>query len=125
MLVLVIKHFGGGPALDVQFAFDPPLVNERGANFQIEPPLSTGIAVMPPGFSVEVKFTDFYEFQQRAGLTRIVNSMGAEVDPTRLSFQATVTLRDPIGDDKTYPLTYKLDLAHLMQYTMSDSAHSR
>src|SRR5215212_10848265 len=26
LLMLVIEHFGGGPALDVQFTFSPPLV---------------------------------------------------------------------------------------------------
>ena len=74
-LVLAIKHFGGGPALDVQFAFKPPLVNHEKRDFQDDPPLSTGIAVMPPGYYHEMDFSDFLEFHNRAGLTRVVSGM--------------------------------------------------
>jgi hypothetical protein len=118
MLVLVIKHFAGGPALDVQFSFTPPLVNHEGKTFADEPPFSTGVAVMTPGFHREVEFDDYYEFQNEAGLTRIVGSLGHEIDTTQLSFEATVTLRDPIGDDQQYVTRYRLDLSDLMPYTM-------
>lgn len=117
-LFLVIEHFGGGPALDVQFAFSPPLVNHEGKTFADEPPFSTGIAVMAPKFRREIMFDDFYPFQDRAGLTRIVGSMGHPIETTRLSFEATVTLRDPIGDDQQYVTRYRLDLSDLMLYRM-------
>jgi hypothetical protein len=118
MLMLVIEHFGGGPALDVQFTFSPPLVNHEGKTFADEPPFSTGIAVMRPEFQREIEFDDYYQFQNRAGLTRIVGSLGVPVDKVRLDYDATVTLRDPIGDDQKYETRYKLDLRDLMPYTM-------
>ncbi len=119
MLVLVIEHFGGGPALDVQFTFSPPLVNSEGTTFANEPPFSTGIAVMEPGFRREIKFDDYHQFQKRAGTTRIGSRViRADIEETRLDFEATVTLRDPIGDDLRYETRYKLDLRDLMPYTM-------
>jgi hypothetical protein len=124
-LVLVIKHFGGGPALDVQFAFDPPLVNSEGVTFVDDPPFSTGIAVMAPKFRREIEFDDYYQFQNRAGVTRIIGGViGAAIDETRLDFEATVTLRDPIGDDQRYKTSYKLDLRDIMPYTMDFPAEA-
>jgi hypothetical protein len=123
-LMLVIEHFGGGPALDVQFTFSPPLVNHEGKTFADEPPFATGIALMRPGFRREIDFDDYYQFQNRAGLTRIVGSLGVSVDKVRLDYDATVTLRDPIGDDQQYETRYKLDLRDLMAYTMDFRAEA-
>src|SRR5215218_5243397 len=124
MLMLVIEHFGGGPALDVQFTFSPPLVNHEGKTFADEPPFSTGIAVMAPRFRREIEFDDYVRFHDQAGVTRIMDNMGDPIETTRLSFEATVTLRDPIGDDQQYVTPYKLDLADLMPYTMEFRAEA-
>jgi hypothetical protein len=119
MLMLVIEHFGGGPALDVQFAFDPALVNSEGKTFAKELPFSTGIAVMKPGFRREIEFDDYYRFHGQAGATRIGKRViRADIEETRLDFQATVTLRDPIGDDQQYTTRYNLDVSDLMPSTL-------
>jgi hypothetical protein len=119
MLMLVIEHFGGGPALDVQFAFDPPLVNSEGKTFAKELPFSTGIAVMKPEFRREIEFDDYYRFHGQAGATRIGKRViWADIEETRLDFEVTVTLRDPIGDDQQYTTRYKLDVSDLMPSTL-------
>jgi hypothetical protein len=118
MLMLVIEHFGGGPALDVQFAFDPPLVNSEDKSFAKELPFSTGIPVMAPGFRREIEFDDYYGFHAQAGVTRIGTMLGVPIEETRLDFEVTVTLRDPIGDDQPYTIRYTLDPRDLMPSTL-------
>jgi hypothetical protein len=117
-IVVIIKHFGGGPALDVRFRFDPPLRNHDGETFEATIPFSTGIAVMPPHESQEVKFADYAPFYEQAGFERL--GIGGDEDKMDipLEFQATISLRDPIGDDQVYTSSYTMDLAHLMPYTM-------
>jgi hypothetical protein len=117
-LMLVIEHFGGGPALDVQFSFDPPLVNSEGKTFARELPFSTGIPVMAPKFRREIEFDDYYRFHAEAGATRIATMLGVPIEETRLDFAATVTLRDPIGDDHPYTIRYTLDPRDLMPSTL-------
>ena len=119
--MLVIEHFGGGPALDVQFSFSPPLVNHTRRDVGGEPPLSTGVAVMPPGYRKEIEFDDFGEYQGLAGITRLAVGMAnlsTEIVP--LLFETTISLRDPLGDDQVYRTTYQLDLRQLMTYAMSE-----
>jgi hypothetical protein len=74
--------------------------------------------VMKPGFRREIEFDDYYRFHGQAGVTKIGTMLGVPVEETRLDFEATVTLRDPIGDDQQYETRYKLDLRDLMPYTM-------
>ena len=120
-LILTIKHFGGGPALDVRFEFDPPLVNRDRKDVAQEPPLSTGIAVLGPGESRVVDFDDFLRYQDDAGLANWAIPSGLPVAAVPLEFRATITLRDPLGDDQQYTDTYDLSLRDLMTYTMRDS----
>jgi hypothetical protein len=118
MLMLDHEHFGGGPALDVQFAFTPPLVNSEGKTFAKELPFLTGIPVMAPGFRREIEFDDYYRFHAQAGATRIGTMLGVPIEETRLDFEATVTLRDPIGDDQPYTIQYTLDPRDLLPSTL-------
>jgi hypothetical protein len=77
--------------------------------------------VIAPGYRREIEFDDYYRFHDRAGITRIVGNMGYAIEQTPLSYEAVVTLRDPIGDDQTYETRYRLDLRDLMPYTMIDA----
>ena len=38
-----------------------------------------------------------------------------------VTFRATITLRDPLGDDKEYVASYHLSLRDLMAYTMPNT----
>jgi hypothetical protein len=118
-IYIVVEHFGGGPAFDVRFAFDPPLVNHDWHEFHEDPPFSTGIAFVPPRSSLSIRFDDFNHYQDDAGGTRIVvRDMGVPGRILPLTFRTTVTLRDPLAEDKEYVTSYDLDLQHLMDYTM-------
>lgn len=112
-IYVVIEHFGGGPALDVNFAFSPALVNHEGHDFSDDPPFSTGIAIMQPRSSIPIRFADFYQYQDDAGGTRLFTST-----PLPISFETVVSLRDPLAGDRKYITRYDLDLQHLLDYTM-------
>jgi hypothetical protein len=120
VLVIVVKHFGGGPALDVRFDFSPPLRNHEGETFEDAIPLSTGIAVMPPGDERVVKFADYGKFQSHAGFHRVFRDYTEAEAIVPLSFEATIKLRDPLNDGVEHVTTYRMDLSHLMPYTMVD-----
>jgi hypothetical protein len=120
-LVLIVKHFGGGPALDVRFEFDPPLVNRDGQDIGQDPPLSTGIAVLGPGESRVIDFANFYRYQDDAGLANWARPMGLPVSAVPVGFRVTITLRDPLGDDQVYADSYDMSLRDLMTYTMRDT----
>jgi hypothetical protein len=54
---------------------------------------------MSPQFRREIEFDDYYQSHNRAGVSRIGTMIGSAIEETRLDFEATVTLRDPIGDE--------------------------
>jgi len=115
-LYLVIGHYGGGPARNVRFYFAPALKNDRGDDIGANPPLSTGVPIMPPSFRQRVSFADFDDYRTYWFLgvwpDGIISTPG--------KFSATIKLNDPLANDHEYISTYVLDLDHLMDIQRSE-----
>ncbi|CAA9561895.1 MAG: hypothetical protein AVDCRST_MAG59-2659 [uncultured Thermomicrobiales bacterium] len=114
-LVLVVAHYRGNPALNVRFAFSPPLVNEMGKDVGAEPPFSIGIPVVVPSYRQAVRFGSFEEYRAHW-------HYGVERDNTETvtgRFEATVTLTDPQAQDREQAQTFVLDANPLFEFTRS------
>jgi hypothetical protein len=109
--VLMIGHYGGGPARNVRFEFKPPLVNHEGTDIGAKPPFSTGIPLMVPGQRQRVWFADFSTYQ----LDWLINESPQGIVSIPSKFATTITLNDPLADDQEYKTTYVLDLEHLLE----------
>ncbi len=82
-------------------------------------------AVQPAPEDSHYPWTSFrgsrHAFYDHAGFSRIVGpNFRHTVNAVPLYFEAIVSLRDPIGDNQIYETTYRMDLSHLMPYTMPD-----
>jgi hypothetical protein len=111
-LVIVVGHYGGGPARDVHFRFTPPLMNHEDEDIGARPPLATGIPLMVPGARYLIRFANHHDFQAHWGISEQPN--GTILRPAK--FAVVVSLTDPLANDQRYDAHYVLDLEHLMQY---------
>jgi hypothetical protein len=111
-IVIVVGHYGGGPARDVHFRFTPPLTNHEHEGIGARPPLATGIPLMVPGSRYAIRFDNRRDFQARWGISEQPN--GIILLPAQ--FAVVVSLTDPLANDQRYDTHYVLDLEHLMQY---------
>lgn len=114
-LNLRIGHYGGGIANNVRFSFAPPLLNEDGVDIGANPPFSTGIALVPPGFRQKVEFGSFIGFREAWFLS--VRPGGVQNVASR--FAVTTILNDPLADNIEYTHTYVIDTDHLMGYNQT------
>ncbi len=96
-------HNYGGPATDVVFSFDPPLIRSNGEDIGLRPTFLTGVPVVPPGWDQEVRFDDYDDY---------IDDLFLQGGRTYL-FDATITSRDPYSGDFFPPTTIRMDLRHL------------
>ena len=95
---LVVGHYGGGPARDIEFDFKPPLVNSRGDDITAEAPFSTGIPLMVSGERQRVEF-DY----ARHAYDKWVTAVKPDSTVTWASrFAVTIKLSDPMAGNSEY-----------------------
>lgn len=114
-LNLLIGHYGGGPARNVQFRFAPKLLNEENKDIGAEPPFSTGIPLITPGYRQTAPFGTFAGYRSRW-------FFGPRPDGTRDTpgqWAATITFNDPLANDQKYTDTFVLGVEHLFEYNLT------
>ena len=111
----VVGHYGGGPARNVRFNFHPPLKNHQGDDIGAKPPFATGIAMVVPGHRQRVQFADFGEYY----LYFLIDESPQGIVMRASQFALTISLSDPLANDREYVTTYVLELEHLLKAVRS------
>lgn len=111
-LYVVIENFGGGPAVNVRFSFEPPLTNHLGERIDRKPPFSTDIPMMRPRYKQRLLFASFAEYQEE--WYRCNSPASGKFISSK--FLVHISFFDPLENYRKYREEYVLDVHHLMDY---------